>query len=485
MSYFNKIDVKNLQRGAFGETITASLTPIVQAAAQYNYIDGRLETYTASGGTTTASNEEYVCTTGTTLGAYGVIRSKEAVIYRPGQGVVGRITARFTTGVASSLQLAGLFTSTDGFYVGYNGTTFSIMHEYGGALEARLLTLTAGASGSESVTIVVDDDSHTFNVTSGTAAFNAKEIAAELNANIAGWDFTQNGDTVCGNAINIGAATGTFSFTNNAGGGTCAASWSTITTGAASTRDSVAQASWNGETLPFTLDPTQGNVYQITYQYLGYGAIKFYVEDPETGFMVLMHTIQWANANTTTSVGNPSMKLGWAAASLGSTTDLTTAGGSLGLFVEGEISPAFGARSVNNTKNIGTTLTNIVTLRNRRLYQGKANQGHIGSDLLSLTNDATKPAIFEIYRNTTLGGDPNYTYIDEDASITEYDTAGTTLTGGVLIGSFSVGRQSGKDVDLSTISKNLLPNETITIAGKVISGSGGDLTAAIIWEEDY
>ena len=59
--------------------------------------------------------------------------------------------------------------------------------------------------------------------------------------------------------------------------------------GEAQTNTFITSGSFNVDRLDgsgpsgMTLDPQKGNVYQIAYQYLGYGNAFFGVEDPETG----------------------------------------------------------------------------------------------------------------------------------------------------------------------------------------------------------
>ena len=58
--------------------------------------------------------------------------------------------------------------------------------------------------------------------------------------------------------------------------------------------DFIAQADWNRDTFE-SLDPQKGNVYEIKYQYLGFGNIDFYVEG-NNGF-VLVHRLEYVNKN--------------------------------------------------------------------------------------------------------------------------------------------------------------------------------------------
>jgi hypothetical protein len=83
----------------FGESVVAELTPEVQVAATYNLIDSQLETFDATGGSTDTDANLFRCQSGTSVGGYGVIRTKKTTIYHPGEGVLGRLTASFTAGV--------------------------------------------------------------------------------------------------------------------------------------------------------------------------------------------------------------------------------------------------------------------------------------------------------------------------------------------------------------------------------------------------
>ena len=46
------------------------------------------------------------------------------------------------------------------------------------------------------------------------------------------------------------------------------------------------------------LDPQKGNVYQIGFQYLGFGNAKFQIEDPETGNLIRFHELKNENPIT-------------------------------------------------------------------------------------------------------------------------------------------------------------------------------------------
>lgn len=65
----------------------------------------------------------------------------------------------------------------------------------------------------------------------------------------------------------------------------------------------IPQSAWNNDTFDgngrsrVALNTTNGNIYTIQYQWLGFGDIKFYIENPKSGVGTLVHTIQYTNAN--------------------------------------------------------------------------------------------------------------------------------------------------------------------------------------------
>ena len=85
----------------FGDALSSEFTPRVALKATYGLLDSS-ETFTAAGGSATAASGEFVLQTGTSVGGYGVLWSRRPVVYYPGIGAEARITARFTTGIASN-----------------------------------------------------------------------------------------------------------------------------------------------------------------------------------------------------------------------------------------------------------------------------------------------------------------------------------------------------------------------------------------------
>ena len=476
---------------AFGEQIVAEPTPVVQIANKYQIDPANrsdLEIFEATGGSADNSGNLFRCQTGTSIGGYGVVRSKEAVIYRAGEGVRGLFTAAFTTGIATSLQFGGLFSLTETVAFGYDGATFSALYSHNGAAEVQTIQVTTPASSAANCTVTLDGDAVVIALTIDTVQVNAYEIATALAADGtvgAKWRLEQVDDTVYAIARSVGDKTGTMSFA--AGSTGAAATVTEATAGAAKTDAHTAQADWNVTTSPFDdFDPTKINIYKVEYGYLGVANINYSIYDPNTGQFVLVHRGKFANVNTTTHLGSPDLKVGWTAASLGSSgTNLTVTGGSGQIAVEGQrILSGSSFAADNSVSSVSTTLTNILTVKNRIVYGGRFNLGKIVPISASLDNDHNKGAIVEVRINATLAGTPNYQYEDEYNSLGLVEKAATTVTGGTLVDAFTVPAGGDATVDLSKLSDILNPEDTLTLAAKTISGTSTAMTGALVWKEE-
>jgi hypothetical protein len=477
----------NSPNTVFGESLTAELTPTIQISDTYDVdptLREDLETFSATGGSADSLNNMFRCQSGTSVGGYGVIRSKNTVRYRPGEGAIARITGTFTTGIASSLQFAGLFSLTETLAFGYDGENFSIIHEYNGEAEVQTVQVTATPSGTENATITLDGDAAVISITNSTVQTNAAELKVGLvgDATLAGkWRFEQIDDTVICISRSVGDKTGTMS----ASAATATFTVTEVEAGVAKSNNNVVQANWNH--APFTgFDPTKLNIYQLEYGYLGSANLIFKIYNPTTGDFDQVHAIQWANSNTTPNFGNPDMKVGWTAASLGSSgTNLTVTGGSAMGGIEGKETIQEASRSTfTQTASIGTTLTNVLTLQNRIVYGKRFNLGNVIPISVSIDNDHNKGIIVELVINATIAGTQNYQYFEENNSIVAIDTAGTTVTGGTVIDSFTVGAGASSSIDVEKLRVLLLPEDILTIAVRTVSGTATNTTGSITWLEE-
>lgn len=474
------------QTSAFGEILAESLTPQVQAHAVYG-IGNKVQSIVFGTGSATVANNLFTCQSGATAGSVGSILTKKAIGYRAGQGTVGRGTAMFTLGqTGAGGQVAGLLNGVDQLSFGYRpsgSAEFGIHYFYGGQHEFRLLTITVGAGVAGNVTVTLNSQAFVIAVTnSGSTAKTADEIAEGITAAIATTTWRAqaiNGAVLCYNffpAPNLG----TFSFAPGATG--AAGAFTTINSGVLQTRTFIPQSQWNGTPTPWH-DPSKLNVYQIRMQYLGAGNIFFDIENPTTGKFDNVHQIRYANSATTTSVINPAFRWSWAVDNTGSAVNYTVKGASCLVGTHGTIASTEQSRSLTATKNLSTEQA-VLSIENRFEFNAKANLSRIRMQLTSAFTDGTKGIIVKGYIGTALAGNYSFQYVDQNYSITTYDTAGTTVSGGRSVISFEAGNSGTTPIELEKYNIEILPGERFTLTAQVVSGAAANATVSLLFQED-
>ncbi len=476
------------QKSAFGETVVAEAMPVVQLQFPYN-INTRLVNANANGGAVTFSANKARISTGAAANQSAELLSLATVKYKPGQGALIRFTAVFTAGAANSTQYVGVGDEGDGFFFGYNGTAFGIMRRQGGSVEIQTLTITTASSTAEDITITLDGDAKAdVTVTNtGVKETTAREIAAEdYSAVGGGWNAEAVGDTVIFTSFDSGDKAGSFTL---AAPGTAVGSFAETVTGATPTETVVAQTAWSedkaagAEKLP-AMDFTKGNVFQIRYQWLGFGLISFFVEHPADGGFHLVHKIEYANTVGVPSVDNPTLPLSVLARNTSNTTDIVVETSSMAGFVEGkDVDLGFLNSAENGITNLGATELPILTIRNKRVFQGKLNRARITPLFLALATLSTKPVIFRVRLGATLMGSPSFSDVDAGTSVVATDTSASGISGGNPVIATVLGKESSEVIDLTSLRSRLFPGESITITGQAASGTNQEVNVSFTWDE--
>lgn len=384
----NSVLIGSAQKSSFGELLVSELSASVQLQFPYIINTDIVSTSTTGSGSVTHSAPFCVLSTTAAASSTAEFSSIDTLHYRTGQGGLCMFTAVFTTGAADSSQIIGIGNSVDGFFFGYDGATFGILHR------------------------------------------------------------------------------------NN------------------SSDNWIAKSSWNNDVLngtgssAFALDPTKGNVYRISYQWLGYGNICFFVENPNTGQFVLVHEIKYANSSASTSLTNPTLALHAKVANTTNATNIVLKTPSFSGFVEGKIVHNDVRFAINNSKPTVTTELNILTIQNKSTFNSITNKKVVLPDFLSFTTTGNPDCTFKLYRNATLGGSPSYTDIAVNNSVVSYDVAGTTVSSGRLLGVFFVNGNNETTIDIGEMDLRLRPGEKFTISA-TSSGAAIAPACAIMWAERY
>ena len=476
-------------RTAFGEVSVAELSPIVQLQFQYNLNADIVNTNTNDTGTATQSDSMVVLQTGTNATSMAELTSKVQVKYNSGQGGLFRGTAVFTTGVANSSQLFGLADIGDGFLFGYSGADFGILKRSGGKPEIRILNVTTKSTTAEDITITLDGDTKTdvtvSDATATDATTTANEIAAADYSDVGkGWYAIAEGTTVTFVSYDAASHSGTYSLSDAV---TAVGSFIPLVTGIAPTETFTTQANWNVDTFDgngasgITLDPTKGNVYQIKYQWLGFGNIKFFIENPNTGNFQLVHQIKYSNNNIIPSIVNPTLPLFASVTNTTNTSNLTLKSSSIGGYIEGrdEELGLFKGTSVD-TVAVAATEIPLLSIKNKFAYQSQRNRIRIKIGLLTISNDA-KNVIIRVRRNPDLTA-ASFSDVDTNTSVVSEDTTASAISGGEELFAFALNKNESKDIDLSSLDFKLNPGDVFTITGQS-EAAGTTTSVGINWKE--
>lgn len=465
-------------KGSFGELIIAEITPIVQLQSSYN-INTRVIEERNNKGASSINDSKFKVSTGAVANQSSSLLSIDGIKYNAGQGGLVRFTALFTTGAANSTQYIGIGSAYEGYFFGYNGTTFGILVRDNGSPEVRTLTVTTGSVGVDTITITLDGDADALVPVTGTSdiTLTANEIASRDYSDLGqGWTAHSMGANVVFESYNAASQTGTYSLSS---ANTAVGSFAQSVAGAAPAETVVAQTSWSEDkaagagNLP-SIDFTKGNVFQIQYQWLGFGAIAFSLEHPEDGGFHLVHRIEYANANTTPSVRNPTMPLCMIVANTSNTSDIILESSSLMGGIEGkEMGRGIPNASVVETTGIGTTETPILSIHNHTIYQSKINRVVVKPNQLGVSFDASsanKPATVRVRLNPTLTG-ASFSAVDANASVVRTDVSATAVSGGTVLFALSLAEGAPLIFDVAKRNIQLNPGETITISLEASNGT--------------
>lgn len=271
----------------------------------------------------------------------------------------------------------------------------------------------------------------------------------------------------------------------------------------------IPQTSWNVDLMNgqrgihnpsgMLLDQTKGNVYQIKYQYLGFGAITFFIENYYTGKFQLVHVIKYANQNTNTNLRNPTFPVSWYVSNTGSNV-ITLKAGTGSLFVEGirqYLGCKFGLENALTSKNYNANTDYVLmALRIKSTFGGITT---LGQDVFRNVSFSSRSAsklvnifnvqfILDATPSTTL----TWSDVNTSNSITEYykgsgDPPSITTTGGTFIYNFTVSCDGDMYSNITDLNINFDVGSVLYICISVpiaISNTDVVLTCGLNWVED-
>jgi hypothetical protein len=133
MSYFSTIEFPPSNKSAFGDLEVAFITPLVHWSFATGLRNQLTTTSSVSTGVADTLGGRLRLQTGTNSAGSAIAQSTKPASYRPGQGIICRFTAIWLTSAANSTQIFGAGNDQNGYFYGYSGTSFGIIHRNGGA----------------------------------------------------------------------------------------------------------------------------------------------------------------------------------------------------------------------------------------------------------------------------------------------------------------------------------------------------------------
>lgn len=419
---------------AFDEPFAIGITPVIQADAMYGLDpDVWVKTQLNNGNVTVTENTTWQVQSGTTAGGYARLATAAYMSYQPGQGSMFRWTAAFTTtdsastdpyptknslGIDDIVQNTGPIDREDGYSFGYSGSTandasrkIGILHRRAGRAETRALTITTAPTGNQTATITLNGVAYTVAITAtngGGVNYTANQIALALKAQAEPknlWDIEGCNGVVTFTYYSPGAKNGTYSFSSTGEGTLAVGTFSQIYAGATPSDTWTYVDDWDNQTIEF--DPSKLNVFGVDLRWLGAGRVRFFMEDPATGKMVLVHTQRWSGQYLVPHVNKPSLRIvyrsGTTNLAITPSRNVVVTGASVMTAIQGAITqtrPSQGWYDVNTTTKAKDVVHHLISIQNPYVRNSSVNKSSIIVQSLTVAVQGSDPSVIYVVKNS-------------------------------------------------------------------------------------
>jgi len=231
-------------------------------------------------------------------------------------------------------------------------------------------------------------------------------------------------------------------------------------------------------------NPTKGNVYKISYGYLGFATIHFEILLPHGGF-VEFASIDYPNSSTETHITNTNIPVRAEITNTGNTTDLEMNIGSVtaGIVDGGGADPIariFTFALPTTTLTAGVT-NQLIHFRNKDSFFGITNKISTQLLLISAASDGNKPVRWGVRKNPVIVTPGVWNDVSPD-SVMEYstDTVVDLNTGGDSL-LWNMSRADSFFEDVEKYLVKLRPGQLATI--HALSQTASDIDLSIRWKE--
>lgn len=495
---------------AFAEPLAIPITPLIQTDAVYGLDPDVWDQIQINGGTVASGNSVWTVSSGTSANGFSVLKTARFVRYQPGQGAMARFTAAFTItggsgatsqGVTNAPQIAGFISKENGYGFGFSGDAtdnkFGIVHRYGGVVEVRTLTLTQFNTGAQTATVTLNGTAYTVSLTTSTSTnYLAAQLANKLMAISAVanlWEIDACGSTVTFGYYTAAPTNGTFSFSSTGTGTLAAGTFARTMTGVSPTQDWTYLADWDQQ--PTNFNPNSLNVFAIDFRWLGVGIVRFFVEDPATGDMMLVRIQKWSSQYLVPHLANPSLRLSYSSGAVNGSTPAVNAvvrgasvmGGIQGIVAQ--TTQSLGYSFIKTTQSTKDDVHHIMSVQNPYIRGSQVNTSSLVMQSMSVSQQGQDPSIIYIVVNAT--GTSDYLVFNPipgaNAQFNFAQVSNTAVTENLAVDTQnniqSLGINGGVTFDLMPYNFNLAPGDYISVF--ISSGSAiNRVSCGLTWKVD-
>lgn len=235
-----------------------------------------------------------------------------------------------------------------------------------------------------------------------------------------------------------------------------------------------------------TFDPTKGNIYRISFGYLGFATINFEVLSPGGSWRKL-YKIEYPNTAIITHITNTNLQPKGEVANDGNNTNIVLKSGSFaaGVVDGGGKDPSarkFTFNTVANTITAGTY--HYITFRVKNTFNSLTNYIQSILTLLPIATDLSKNSVWEIRKNMTITNSPTWTDVNTNDSTVEYSTDATFTAGtGTVEMAWSMGKADRIFEDIEKQQVEMFPGDYLTFVIVTPVGTSGTFDFVIRWSE--
>jgi hypothetical protein len=261
--------------------------------------------------------------------------------------------------------------------------------------------------------------------------------------------------------------------------------WVTIATQGSFNKDNLDGTGCSG----FTIDPTKGNVFKISYGYLGFAPISFWVLAGHDGGWVRFHVYDYPNTAVRPHILQTSLPWCAEAGKTSGTSSIVLKTASIAAGTSGNHARPLDLHYVARSSKTGidTNATNLITLKSAATFASITNEvlSYLASiELAATAAVSSRVLIWSLRKNATIGGTPNFTDYDATRSPISYDVAGTTVTGGVLLGGGQVFANTNEERCFQPFIAPMLAGDTITLSVRTVAGTM-DVDSTVSWVDRF